>query len=117
MRTYGSMLNLKTGKTFISDPQTWHDSPDGKLRLSWTSVDGRCYYLEEKNEDGEYEEAISSITFDSEISGIYWVSNDTIHYLRVRYKYDGSEYWVAYSCRFTPVGKNDGRTIRLKDEY
>jgi hypothetical protein len=93
---YLSVFNLETLERIISNPSTYVYSPSGKYRFGTLQDDGLNCFLEIKEGDKYVPYRILS----NNMHGVYWVDDETIHYLRERERYDGSKYWVGYSTKF-----------------
>ncbi len=115
---YVSAYDLETLEEIYVNPSTYVYSPSGRYRFGSFDSDGVRYFLEAKEGNGYvrywigYRSDSPSYTMgglhlSESMEGVYWVDDDTIHYLseRRRAREDGTDlpYWIGYSMTFAPA--------------
>lgn len=95
---YVSAYDLITLQEIFVNPSSYVYSPSGKYRFGTFEYDGVRYYIEVK-EDGKYIPYFICREDVGTISGVYWVDDETIHYLKEK-KRDNSIFWIGYSTKF-----------------
>jgi hypothetical protein len=104
-----SAYDLETLKEVVTNPSTHVYSPSGRYRFGSFDADGVRYFLEVKEVDGYVPYVIGEGTHYAHetMEGVYWVDDNTIHYLSEREKHhnDGSSspYRIGYSMTFGPI--------------
>ena len=94
-----SAYNLESLEEIFINPSSYVYSPSGKYRFGTFEYDGMKYYLEIK-EGGKYVPYLISYRAKGYMKGVYWVDDETIHYLEEKVKPDGAKYQIGYSTKF-----------------
>lgn len=123
---YVSAYDLKTLEEIFVNPSSYVYSPSGKYRFGTFDYDGMKYYIEVREGD-KYTPYLLCYTYRGFMSGVYWVDDQTIHYLSEQERSDGTKYQDGYSVtlnlptqdhwRSQPVYNTSGVLVgRLGDE-
>lgn len=103
---YVSAYDLKTLEEIFVNPSSYVYSPSGKYRFGTFEYDGMKYYIEVK-EGNKYTPYLICYMGAGFMSGVYWVDDETIHYLSEKERTDGSKYWIGYSTKFYETCNNE----------
>ena len=99
---YVSAYDLNSLEEIFVNPSSYVYSPSGKYRFGTYEFDGVQYYLEIK--EGEtYVPYLITYQARGYMTGVYWIDDETIHYLSEREKSDGSIYHIGYSTKFYKI--------------
>ncbi|MBB4034841.1 hypothetical protein GGR21_000728 [Dysgonomonas hofstadii] len=94
-----SAYDLVSLEEIFVNPSSYVYSPSKKYRFGTFEYDGVRYYIEV--EEGEtYVPYLLAYGGKGEMSGIYWIDDETICYLKEYEKADGSKYHIGYSTKF-----------------
>lgn len=101
-----SAYDLRTLEAIFVNPSSYVYSPSGKYRFGTFQYDGREYYIEVKEGD-KYIPYLLFYGNEGDMSGVYWVDDETIHYLSKKERADGSIYQIGYSTKFYEVNNHE----------
>jgi len=94
-----SAYDLNSLEELFVNPSTYVYSPSGKYRFGTYEYDGVRYYLEVK-EGTSYIPYLIAYGLKGDMIGVYWIDDETIHYLKEIENGDGSTYYIGYSTKF-----------------
>ncbi|NDV60424.1 hypothetical protein [Bacteroides sp. 519] len=101
---YPSAYNLTTLEEIFVNPSSYVYSPSGKYRFGTFHFDGVEYYIEVKEGDKYIPYNLFNMG-EGYMTGVYWVDDETIHFLKEIQRDDDSKYWIGYSTKFYIVNK------------
>ncbi|NDW19590.1 hypothetical protein D0T53_11800 [Dysgonomonas sp. 216] len=104
-----SAYDLRTSEEIFVNPSSYVYSPSGKYRFGTFEYDGMNYYIEVKEGNKYVPYGIDQMNTD--LTGVYWVDDNTIHYLSEKERADGSKYHIGYSTKFY---RSTGENIPLE---
>lgn len=103
---YVSAYDLNTLEQIFVNPSSYIYSPSRKYRFGTFEFDGIHYYLEVK-ENNKYIPYFLFSGSEGDMTGVYWIDDETIHYLKEKKRQDDSIYWIGYSAKFHKIDNNE----------